>query len=1721
MGTTINEQEASGFSVTPTGITIGGKVKEYATYAAMLAETNPPKYASVVDASGDPTVGSGSAFYKFSNGTWTKVHESESMDISWDTLSGKPNITSEELESLVNNSHTHGNIGILNKLSADAETGNLLFNGEEIGSTGTDATTEARISTLETSVGSIGDTVDAQGITIADLQSNAVRSVNGNTPDSNGNVVITVGTGDVTEAQFNTLADRVTTVEGTAHSHNNSTVLNKFGEDNSGNLLYNGSEISVNVDLSNYYTKSEVNSSVSSEATLRQTADQGFDTRLTAVETDVLSVSGLAGSNAATIAIHDEKITSLEADSHTHVTTGNYVFVNEVFGCTEKVASYKEFNKFETAANIVYDNKIVAENGYLLIGNDKLFWTYATSAKYDNVFEDVSGSVSGFTDAAASGNIIAAIANGSMYVRGLTTLTSIPAAGNLLGDVTTLSSTDWTIVPGKSDWKHISCHIENWLAIDNNGNLYGAGKNHYGLQMNDLKSGVVNTMTLLDDSGDWIDIGTGRYHNMGMRGTIDSNGVKHGTLYAWGQSHTGCLGNGISYRQDMKNAYGWVDGNNRVYTFAVKPVVGATVYTFDGKLGIVGHLDAASDGSTIVIGSTTYTRNSSIDLVAADLYSKTLVPVSALTYDASGNVTGNTVYNDWIFMSTGYYHNAAIRKNAAGKSEVYLWGDNEYGQFGNGNFVNETLQMSTLTEEAATMVELWSYATRIDDSRFDDAVEVRCSHYGTFIKCASGKWYFAGCNKRNYLGTGTFSEETAFIPYFTELSTMFKNNDILVATYGAMVVRNSPRLSNNADPVIRAAFAYPLEPAQIDTAVTAAHNHSIDTGTIDAAAILVSQFASDIPSAITSKHMHNNLADLSAITIRNGVLNINNVPYIGGGSGSTNSGTGVTVDPTNLQLDSLTDVAGLSNLAGGFGLEILSYRKVSDNEAYIQVAPNSGVINCQGRYVDLCSKTGTEIISAAIQSKGLYAVPSNGTAAFIYSSKELATMMETVAKTSSATLKLYFVDVAHAAAPKNGPVATDANNNAITFTGATLAGYLPLQWKLVTGSVVNKMKTQDVKELHSVGLGHYNSNDEKFDTIYASGSNGGYTELITKAQFEANTYYFEDGSVVENIGSIVIPTGSTESGETDGSGNPIMETTYHSIYSDANASSEVVSAETIKAGIFIKDGTMMVSVKSYMIPEQFDESLFGNSSIYIHPGTTNFSGMANQAYTFSEVAYTRETTAVDGVYPIKTAILRLTSAITDGDPKATTAFEGSAGSLVNPMVAAIYNPNRYSTSSVNGEYNSAIGFNSSATGNQVTVTGDFSNATGLCNVVTGDMSQVDGFQNIVVASSSNVKGDNNVVGGSGNYAFGAGNVLCGYYNYAFGEGNTSLGVRGLLIGTGNFTNSDGIAVGKYNRLEKGSKNSIAIGGNLEVYAEGATVVGQTTTVNKFEGNFPGEDLDTLYTITAANYENNNYDTKWLSYKNALVIGAGHKSGSDVTDIRPIVFTKYIVRPNNAFFGAATGSSNRKMDPYIFEPFLQHTFVGVINMQFTDAIADANDATKFTFTKRAGGRVKSFDPGIEIDDASSLTVELDFNKATRWKLKDSTNTNVLIPKNFVDGAEAYVIVYGGVTVSWTGFEFGGNNDESDEANHFDGIVWSAGSEPRAVDTYAYGFQMIKLMVVDNTVIGQVIADTCSDVDPNAIAGYAARAVNAAQEAGENEAAVAEMTEQAGELNNQVG
>lgn len=95
----INSQSNQMFTVKNNGITILGRTRVYDTYQLMISDKHPSDFAWCIDASEDPTVNTGSAFYYYKNGKWQKLYESEAMD---NELSFKPE-GYDELVVTVNN----------------------------------------------------------------------------------------------------------------------------------------------------------------------------------------------------------------------------------------------------------------------------------------------------------------------------------------------------------------------------------------------------------------------------------------------------------------------------------------------------------------------------------------------------------------------------------------------------------------------------------------------------------------------------------------------------------------------------------------------------------------------------------------------------------------------------------------------------------------------------------------------------------------------------------------------------------------------------------------------------------------------------------------------------------------------------------------------------------------------------------------------------------------------------------------------------------------------------------------------------------------------------------------------------------------------------------------------------------------------------------------------------------------------------------------------------------------------------------------------------------------------------------------------------------------------------------------------------------------------------------------------------------------------------------
>lgn len=98
-----------------------------------LQNVNVNQLVLVTDASGDATVTSGAAMYYKTEGGYQKIAEYESLDLelTWDSISGKPTSDVSAIDTAVTNSHTHSNKALLDTLALNEHNALTFSYGED------------------------------------------------------------------------------------------------------------------------------------------------------------------------------------------------------------------------------------------------------------------------------------------------------------------------------------------------------------------------------------------------------------------------------------------------------------------------------------------------------------------------------------------------------------------------------------------------------------------------------------------------------------------------------------------------------------------------------------------------------------------------------------------------------------------------------------------------------------------------------------------------------------------------------------------------------------------------------------------------------------------------------------------------------------------------------------------------------------------------------------------------------------------------------------------------------------------------------------------------------------------------------------------------------------------------------------------------------------------------------------------------------------------------------------------------------------------------------------------------------------------------------------------------------------------------------------------------------------------------------------------------------
>jgi alpha-tubulin suppressor-like RCC1 family protein len=243
-------------------------------------------------------------------------------------------------------------------------------------------------------------------------------------------------------------------------------------------------------------------------------------------------------------------------------------------------------------------------------------------------------------------------------------------------------------------WRVVSSGWYHTCGIWSTGQLYCWGYNYYG-QLGSTVSGNQNVPVLVAGSfSDWVSVSAGGRHTCALRST--------GQLYCWGYNLYGQLGDGTTTDRSTPvlvsgGITDWVAVSSGGYHTCGLRRTGE-VYCWgwndSGQLG---------DGSGVWFRTT------------------------------PGRIGGG--FNDWVALSAGGYHACAIRSTRV----LYCWGDNYYGQLGDGTTTNR-------------------FTPTVVFGGFTDWITVSSGGYHTCALRSTKALYCWGGNFLGQLGDGTTTQ---------------------------------------------------------------------------------------------------------------------------------------------------------------------------------------------------------------------------------------------------------------------------------------------------------------------------------------------------------------------------------------------------------------------------------------------------------------------------------------------------------------------------------------------------------------------------------------------------------------------------------------------------------------------------------------------------------------------------------------------------------------------------------------------------------------------------------------------------------------------------------------------------------------------------------------------------------------------------------------------------
>ncbi|NLT50021.1 MAG: T9SS type A sorting domain-containing protein [Ignavibacteria bacterium] len=274
----------------------------------------------------------------------------------------------------------------------------------------------------------------------------------------------------------------------------------------------------------------------------------------------------------------------------------------------------------------------------------------------------------------------------------------------------------------------VAAGIYRSIALASDGTVYTWGWNNSG-QLGNGNNTASNVPIAVDISGVLSGktikaVASGEYHSIAL--------ASDGTVYTWGSNYYGQLGNGNNEDSNVPVA---VDISGVLSGKTIKAIAAGGYHTIA--------LD--SDG-TVYSWGINYGQLGNGNNIDSN------VPVAV---DTSGVLSGKTI----TAVAAGYFHSIALDSDGI----VYTWGDNDYGQLGNGNNTDSNVPVATIISGKKIKA-------------------IAAGGYHSIALASDGTVYTLGSNYSGQLGNGNNIDSN--VPVAVDTSGVLSGKTITAVTAG-------------------------------------------------------------------------------------------------------------------------------------------------------------------------------------------------------------------------------------------------------------------------------------------------------------------------------------------------------------------------------------------------------------------------------------------------------------------------------------------------------------------------------------------------------------------------------------------------------------------------------------------------------------------------------------------------------------------------------------------------------------------------------------------------------------------------------------------------------------------------------------------------------------------------------------------------------------------------